>query len=68
MTTHNPLIDIDDHHQTLHNLSCVVSFLQDVKHESGLTGDIEHGRWILLEAIRDALDYEAERAVEKNWR
>ena len=68
MKNQNPLVDLDDHYQTLHNLSCVVSYLQEVKHESELTDDLEHGRWLLLSAIGDALEFEKKRALEKRWR
>ncbi len=67
MSTRNPLIADNDTYQTLHNVSCVVSYLQDVKtpHESEPTDDFDYGLWLLNETIRGALEYEKERIVEQ---
>ena len=70
MSTQNPLIDLNDHYQTLHNVSWVVSYMQEVKdsHESEPTDDVEYRLWLLQEAIRDALEHEKARALKMHWR
>ena len=65
MTDKNPLIDSDNNYQSLHNIGCVISYLQEPrKNESELTDDIEYGLWLVLESIYNALEYEKERVMK----
>ncbi len=67
MSTRNPLIADDDTHQTLHNVSCVISYLQVVRPVEGeLDSDTEYGLWLLQEGICDALDHEKERVLKQH--
>ena len=66
MSMQNPLIDNTMPDQTLHNLSSVVSYLQVVEPMEGCeVGEKgQHGLYLLLSCVREALDFEAGR-VEK---
>ncbi len=67
MSNENPLID-DDSYQTLYNVSCALCFLQTVEPKDGceiLTNDTKYGEYLLTSCIRDAIDYEKERAFKQ---
>ena len=68
MTTRNPLIADNDAYQTIHNVTCVLSYLQAVRPIEGCEcpdSDTDYGLWLVFDAVRGALDFEKERVVEK---
>ncbi len=63
MSNHNPLIDSTMPDQTLLNVSAAVSYLAMVEPVKGceLGEESQHGLYLLLSCVSDALDYEAGR-------
>ena len=63
MSTQNPLVDDTIPGQTLSNLSSVISYLSMVTPVKGceLGDHTQHGLYLLLLCVQEALDFEADR-------
>jgi hypothetical protein len=63
MSNHNPLIHSTMPDQTLHNVSSVISYLQTIEPVDGceLGEKGQHGLYLVLECVGEALEYEASR-------
>ena len=65
MSTRNPLIADNDTHQTLHNASCVLSYLSPSTGAKIWT-TIPNRAMLLFDTVRDALNHEKERVLKKH--
>ncbi len=63
MSTENPLIDPNDHYQSLHNIQCALSYFSAVSptDDNRLTDNQQHGRWLSEQFVLHALEHEKER-------